>query len=281
MKILVIGHSVLDFIKSGKNDKVSPGGIFYTISALNRIVKNGNEIVLCSQYDEETYPYFQSEFSEVKKDYLRKVERIPRVHLNLFKDKERHESYENITDNLVIDINDFNKFDGILINMITGFDITLQQLETIRENYKGLIFIDVHTLSRGLGENYKREFRKIPEFYKWAECVDIIQANQLEIYTLSDKTEEKEIAAELLKSNLRICCVTKGDSGAEIYFKKSGKVKNHFVAANKINNPNVIGCGDVFGATFFYNYISSGNEIESLTKAVQTAEQHVNNKFLV
>lgn len=279
MKLLVIGHSVLDFIKSEKADEKSPGGIYYSIAALSRLCNNEDEIFLCSQFDEETYNYFKPEFEIIKKDYLNKVERIPRVHLNLFKDKERHEAYENITANLITDFIDYKKFNGILINMITGFDITLNQLFDIRRNYSGLIFIDVHTLSRGLGENYKREFRKIPDFANWAKNVDIIQVNQSELFTLSDQKLEIEIVTELFNYGVKILCVTKGEFGAKIYSQKSDEIHSYFIAAKKNNNPNIIGCGDVFGASFFYNYIINKNEIESLSKAVETAELHVNNKL--
>ena len=176
MKILVIGHSVFDFIDDGKSVTQSSGGIFYTISALNKIKSVDDEIFLCSQFDEESYRYFEEEFRKINSTYLMKTCRIPRVHLNLFKEKERHEKYENISNNLPIIIEDY-KLDGILINMITGFDINVLQLQEIRKNFAGLIYLDVHTLSRGLDENYKRNFRRIPEFRSWAKCLDIIQVN--------------------------------------------------------------------------------------------------------
>ncbi len=279
MKLLVIGHSVLDYIKSEKADKKSPGGIYYSIAALNRLCNNEDEIFICSQYDEETYNFFKPVFEIIKKDHLNKVKRIPRVHLNLFKDKERHEAYENITTNLITDFIDYKKFDGILINMITGFDITLNQLYDIRKNYSGLIFLDVHTLSRGLDENYKREFRKIPDFENWANNVDIIQVNQSELFTLSDKSTEMEVVTEMFNYGVKILCVTKGEVGAKIYSQKTGEIHSYFVTAKKINNPNVIGCGDVFGSAFFYNYIKTKNENNSLDNAVKTAELHVNNKL--
>ena len=175
MKLLVIGHSVLDFIKSETKQKISAGGIFYSISALNRLKSEEDELFLCSQYDEETFHYFKPEFEKVNNKFLQKVEKIPRVHLNLQKDRERHEAYENITNNLSLSFSDLKSFDGILINMITGFDIKLDQLVQIRNNYSGLIFIDIHTLSRGLTEDFKREFRMIPDFESWAKCLDIIQ----------------------------------------------------------------------------------------------------------
>ncbi len=279
MKLLVIGHSVLDFIKDSEADKISAGGIFYAVSALNRICNKDDEIFLCTQYDEESFKYFKPEYDKIKKDYLQKVEKIPRVHLNLFTDKERHEYYENITNNLKTDFTDLKELDGILINMITGFDITLEQLCKIRDHYAGVIYIDVHTLSRGLGDNYKREFRRIPDFNNWAKNVDVIQVNQSELFTLSDRNTEVEIISEIFSYGVKILCVTKGDIGAKIYFKKSKEIISYFIAAQKIKNPNVIGCGDVFGASFFYSYIRNKNEIDSLNQAVALSEKHVSNKL--
>jgi sugar/nucleoside kinase (ribokinase family) len=280
MKILVIGHSVLDFIKSDGAQNIGAGGIFYTISALNRLKSSDEEVFLCSQFDEETFDYFKPEFEKLNTSFLQKVEKIPRVYLNLQKDCERHEKYENITDNLSLDYSDLISFDGILINMITGFDITLDQLIQIRKNFSGIIFIDIHTLSRGLTKDFKREFRLIPEFESWIKCLDIIQVNQSELYTLSHKKNEMEIVEELFSLGVKIICVTKGEFGARVYCKNQNEIASYFVAAKKINNPNVIGCGDVFGASFFYSYIRNKNAFDSLTDAVMNAEQFVENKFL-
>jgi hypothetical protein len=280
MKLLVVGHSVFDFIESEEYQTKGAGGIYYTISALNRFCNSKDEIFLCSQIDNETYNYFSPEFEKIKKDYLIKVEKIPRVHLNLSTGKERHEAYENITNNLTTDFKDLKNFDGILINMITGFDINLNQIYEIRNSFSGLIYIDVHTLSRGLGENFNRNFRSIPNSKEWAKNVDIIQANEHEIYTISEKNTEIKVAEELFEFGIRILCITKGEKGAKIYYMKNGEICSYFIAAKKIQNANVIGCGDVFGAAFFYNYILSNNEIGSLKKAVNAAELHVTNKLL-
>lgn len=280
MKLLVIGHSVLDFIRKEDKALIKAGGIFYTIAALNRFSNKNDQIYLCSFYDDSTYNYFSQEFDKTQKNYLKKIDKIPRVHLNLFKDIERHEYYENITENLSVNFYNLNEFDGILINMITGFDITLDQLQGIRKQYSGLIFIDIHTLSRGLTEDYRREFRIIPYVKQWIESVDIIQINQHELFTLSEKKDEIEIVNEVFSYGIKIICVTKGEVGAKIYFRKSNEIISYFVAANKFNNPNVIGCGDVFGAAFFYNYIESKSETKSLDKAVLAAEQHVKNELI-
>ena len=280
MKLLVIGHSVLDFITSDEDQQIGAGGIFYSISALNRLKSAQDEIFLSSQFDDETYKYFKPEFEKVNSSFLQKVEKIPRVHLNLKAGRERHEAYENITNNLSISFCEVKNFDGILINMITGFDLTLDQLMQIRLNHSGLIFIDIHTLSRGLDIKFKREFRLIPQFDIWAKHLDIIQVNQNELFTLSRKENELEIINEIFGYGVKLICVTKGELGARVYYKNQNEIASYFIAARKINKPNVIGCGDVFGASFFYSYIRNKNVIDSLTNAVVNAEQFVENKFL-
>jgi sugar/nucleoside kinase (ribokinase family) len=89
-----------------------------------------------------------------------------------------------------------------------------------------------------------------------------------------------EIVEEIFGFGVKVLCVTKGELGAKVYYKNQNEIASYFVAARKINNPNVIGCGDVFGASFFYSYIRNKNAMYSLTIAVAKAEQFVENKFL-
>ena len=280
MKLLVIGHSVFDFITKENKIINNAGGIYYTIQALRKLKQSDDEIYLCSQYDLETFKYFQSEYDNVNKDYMQKVNSIPRVHLNFTEGEERHEKYENITQSIDMDIKASEIFDGILINMITGFDISLEQLNKLRSDYNGLIFIDVHSLARGVEKDFRRNFKTIPNFEKWAECVDIIQVNQAELFTLSDKNSEIIIAKEILDLGVKILCVTKGIYGARIYFYKFGEVNSQFVSARKILNTFAIGSGDVFGATFFYSYILNKNPGDSLFKSVLNVEKFLKDHLL-
>ena len=150
MKLLVIGHSVLDVIKIDEKNTISAGGIYYTVAELVNIKSREVQIFLCSQFDEKTYNYFKSIFKQVENKYLIKVKEIPEVHLTIFADKEREETYKNITANLLTNFDYLDQVDGILINMITGFDIDLNQLQQIRKEFNGLIYLDVHTfVSRG------------------------------------------------------------------------------------------------------------------------------------
>ena len=115
---------------------------------------------------------------------------IPKVQLIIDNIGERKETYSQVSQNLILPTDNLNRFDGILVNMISGYDISLTQLEQLRKNYHGVIYFDVHTLSRGVDKNLNRIFRRIENFNKWAECIDILQANESELLTLSDKKDE-------------------------------------------------------------------------------------------
>ncbi len=267
MKLLVIGHSVEDHITEEGIDNVKPGGIFYTALALKQFIEPADEIFLNTAVQTENYNLFSGVYESYNKSFIRFVDRIPKVYLTLHNFKERGETYESISQGLTIDFEKLNQFDGILINMITGFDISLEQLQSVRKNYKGKIFIDIHTLARGLDENLKREFRPVPDFNLWASSVNILQVNENELKTLSNLRDEFEIAKEVLNYGIEIFIVTKGSLGARLYGKKNGEILSSFRSSEKVKTKNMIGCGDVFGAVFFYHYIKTGNMEVSLTLA--------------
>jgi len=100
------------------------------------------------------------------------------------------------------------------------------------------------------------------------------------LYTLSHLKNESEIVDQIFEFGVKVLCVTKGELGARVYYKNRNEISSYFITARKIDKPNIIGCGDVFGASFFYSYIRSKNAMDSLSKAVATAEQFVENKFL-
>ncbi|RKY90796.1 MAG: hypothetical protein DRQ01_08655 [Ignavibacteriae bacterium] len=267
MKILVFGHSVIDKINYGKGEISKPGGIFYTIAALASIADSSDDIYVCTTIDKVNEKLFSPAFKRIKPNYISYSTNIPTVQLNIYDNKERDEKYENVSGNLQFNISDLNRFDGIMINMITGFDITLAQLKEMRKNYNGIIYFDVHTFSRGLDSEMKRNFRWIKDFKEWAKCVDIIQCNELEVKTLSSKTAEEEIARELISYGVKQIIVTRGNKGSKVYFSKNIFLTSEEIPALDVKPVNKVGCGDVFGAVYFYNYIRNENLIEALTLA--------------
>jgi sugar/nucleoside kinase (ribokinase family) len=155
--------------------------------------------------------------------------------------------------------------------MITGFDINLKQMEDVRNEYNGLVYFDVHTFSRGVSDDMKRDFRRITDFDKWARNIDILQVNEEEIKTISDENDEINIVKEMFSYGVKIFIITKDKLGVRAYLKNGEEIESIFISALKVTAVNKVGCGDIFGAVFFYNYIRKGDIIDSLITANSAA----------
>ena len=267
MKLLVVGHSVEDHIILEQKEIIKPGGIYYAASALTSIAPDVN-IFLCTYAEKENYSLFSGPYDKCAPDFISFIDSIPKVWLTIHGQKERDERYSYVNRKLEIPYDRLNEFDGILINMISGFDIELNQLKKIREIFPGIIYMDVHTFSRGLEHHGHRGFRKIEHFNDWAECLDIIQVNESEAKTITRFDEEEDIAREILNFGVKQLIITKGESGAKLYYLQNGELNFIFQSAVKLEAVNKIGLGDVFGAAYFYNYIKTGNLFYSLNVAV-------------
>ena len=225
MNILVVGQSVVDKIIYNEGFSIKPGGIFYSVVAILSQIQPEDKVYLCSSIDKENEQLFKDTYDKIEKEFLVYVNSIPHVELVINNVCERNETYSQAAQNLLLPVEDLNRFDGILINMISGFDISLEQLKHIRKNYSGLIYFDVHTFSRGLDENGHRNFRQITDFDEWAECIDILQANESELLTLSGQVEEAAIVDELFSYGIKQIIITRAERGATVYLKNKTRLK--------------------------------------------------------
>jgi sugar/nucleoside kinase (ribokinase family) len=230
-------------------------------------MKPDDKISLCTSVEKDNTKLFDTAYNFIDKSYFEFVPEIPKVYLNISADKEREECYSRVNNSLYVNIPDFNLFDGILINMITGFDIKLSKLKEIRSLSKGLIYFDVHTLARGVDKKGKREFRVIPDFSEWASNIDILQVNESEFNCLFEGSTEKEIIKKTFNAGVKILIVTKSVKGAKLYYKLKREIVSIFISGEKIIERNKVGCGDIFGAVYFYHYISSDNILYAFRKA--------------
>jgi sugar/nucleoside kinase (ribokinase family) len=275
MRILVIGHSVEDHIHQNNEEIIKPGGIYYSTLGLSKIITEGDEIQLITVLQKSNEYLFSETYNKIMLKQIDWVDEIPKIHLIIHDSEERTECYENITQNLKIDYEVLNGFDGILINMITGFDITLDQLKYIRKNFNGLIYLDVHSLSRGFDKTKTRIFRLIDNFSQWASQLDIIQANQFEIKTLFNLDSKLEIAREVLNCGTKLLIETRAEDGACLYYKSNTEIELMYVPAEKVELNNKVGCGDIFGSVFFYTFLKTKEANKSLITANYAAGQAV------
>ena len=260
MNLLLVGHSVLDKILTGKNEITKPGGIYYSIFGVSLLVNENDRIKLVTQLDEASNKYFERMFGKFDNTHVGKVPKIPTVQLEIFKDKERVEKYLNFTNK--IDISSLSAediVDGILINMITGNDIDYNDLAELRIKYNATIYLDIHSLAKELDELNKMQLRRVPDVEKWLENIDILQANELEAKAIIGNADELKIAEFVLSDRPRIFIITKGEKGAEVYYKSGNEIKSLYCNPVIGKTINKVGCGDIFGAVFFYNYLLNRN----------------------
>ena len=102
--------------------------------------------------------------------------------------------------------------------MISGFDISLEDLKSIRRKYDGDIYLDVHTLSRGLDEDNNRKFRPVPDAEGWLNSVDIVQVNESELLTITDGNSEQERVEEVLNLHPHTLIITMGNKGVKMFY---------------------------------------------------------------
>ncbi|WP_304130887.1 carbohydrate kinase family protein [Ignavibacterium album] len=279
MKILLIGHSVFDTVSLSEKDVSSPGGIFYSAQQLLKISSPEDELFICTQIDDYTKEYFLPVYSGFNNDFIEKVDAIPSVKLFPDNKTERKEVYLNYPSKLNLSKINFSDFNYIMINMITGTDISPDDLKFIRLQTSALIYFDVHTLSRPMNQSGERIFTTLKNYEEWIRNIDIIQANENEFATLGSFKSETERVNKLFELGVKIILLTKGSNGAKAYFKRSGEVLSYFISSKKIKTINTVGCGDTFGATFFYNYIRTKNVYKSLSFAVIKTEKFLNERI--
>lgn len=288
MKILAIGHSIIDHIENINDGQPLPGGIYYSIIGLLSQKNNNDKVFLLTSINDDGCHLFEKVYSKVDLTYSVAKSELPEVFLSHNKMNERIEVYKNLSSQLSLDkINDWNFFDGILINMITGFDISLSQLKEIRKNFLGTIYFDLHTLSRGVDEKLKRDYRALHDADEWLKAIDILQCNEQELRTISFTENNDRNIEAILNRGLKYLIITKGEKGAELFFKEDEKIMLFSVKGKRVNIKNRIGSGDIFGAVFFYNYLCHEKVENCLTrandfaaKAVSTQINFILNNFL-
>ena len=65
----------------------------------------------------------------------------------------------------------------------------------------------------------------------------------------------------------------------KVYYLNNKEVASFFIAAKKLEQVQSVGCGDVFGSAFFYNYIRNHDVRLSLQQAIYNSELFVAGKF--
>lgn len=271
MKLLLIGHSVVDKINFNNSTIIKPGGIYYSSLAISSIADDLKSVSLLTEIDKESEEIFNI-YSGFDQSCIKNSNKITRVELDVFENGDRTEKLSMIAEPLEItnDIFDQN-FEGIYLNMITSTQMRLDQLKELRTKTNCPIYMDIHAFSKSIDENLQHQMRSIPDRDEWLKNVDILQVNEDEIFSISNAETEIERAAEILNLGIECLIITKGGLGTSCFINSEKGIISFYIPAEKVESKNFVGCGDVFGASFFYAYIASHDFYKSLRFANRAA----------
>lgn len=272
MNITLLGHLCVDeiHVPAGKKNGAAPdrdfGGIFFSLLTLSSLL--GPKDVI--------HPVFgvgDKEFDELKK----KLEELPNVDLTgIFKidgrtnhvhhfvegdGPSRVECSENISEPLPYSkIKPFLDTDGILINMVSGFDITLETLDSIRmavRDTRTPIHFDFHSLTLGIDPDSKRFRRPLTNWRRWCFMLNSIQMTQEEALGLTaEHYDEPTLINQLMPLMVNALVITRGALGGTAILQKNKKLTRCDFAGTSFGEAiDPLGCGDVFGATFLCRFL--------------------------
>jgi hypothetical protein len=156
----------------------------------------------------------------------------------------------------------FLNVDGVLVNMVSGFDIALETLDYIRMTVRdsgAALHLDVHNLTQDVNEKHERFRRPVETWRRWAFMVDSVQFNEEEIAGLTPEGyAEQQTVGHLLTLGVKAVLVTRGRLGATVYTDPQKTLeRNDILPVQLPAGAKPVGHGDRFGAAFFYHMLSS------------------------
>lgn len=321
MKYIIIGEPCVDLIHKPDGSVIhSYGGILYSIISLAVLCKPEDIVKPVMNLGEDEYENiigFLKKYSNIDLTGINKVKHPTRkvnLYYTTYKSglSARFETSTQPTYPLKYDeiielstTSGFGEPDAILINMVSGVDITLETMIRIRQSFKSYIHLDIHNLVMKTNPDGTRVHTNLRNWRQWCLCANTVQMNEFEVRSLStSKKTEYEVIEELLinapknlekvfnintlkpldfdlnKISLEGVIITKGVDGVSGYQKKDkmfgGKsfvdLDKHDVRAIESKYlKDTTGCGDVFASAFMFSYSVGRDFIKSLYYANRIA----------
>lgn len=294
MNFIVIGEPCVDIIHKLDGSVVhSYGGILYSLISLAILGKKDTVFPVMNVGVDEAdnilrllanYPNIQTDGISIVDHKTRKVN----LYYNMYH-SGKAARFESSTEPIyTIEYDSIEKFlqvaDSILVNMISGIDITLETFQKIRNVFTGYIHIDIHNLVMKTNPDGTREHTHLVRWREWCSIPDTVQMNEFEVVSLSQTVKnEYKIVEEILinsKGRAKGVVITRGKMGVTGYtktLKKFGSekfldIERHDVESPKIDNfVDSTGCGDVFASAFTFDFSKSKDFLKALHYATRIA----------
>jgi len=288
MKIAIFGTIVYDtVIHYDRQAHNGFGGITFNTLAFGKLSQNTTSLIYPVSYIGEDRI---SEFVNLAKIYPNiKTEGLFLVNMPTANSYLVYSSPYERTETLICDyppltyqqISSFTNFDVILINFISGNDITLAALRRLRKHSKALFYMDLHCITMARDPKGAKAYRYLPVWREWVACADIVQMNALEIQSLFKEKVDffalDRYVRDILEAGPKIGIITLGKDGVFIGYRSNGSYNFRYGPALTSGVIDPTGCGDVFSAAFIIKYKATHNPLAAVTFANKMAGE--NGKF--
>jgi len=284
-KIAIIGTINRDTIvfPDGRRTQ-SFGGILYNVSVLSALGRKDLQIFpVCNVGQDVHHRVIEilGAYENVKLNGVKKVNRNNN-HARLIVDEkgERHEVLKNRVPVLAFSrVKPFLETDGVLINFISGFDISLGTLKRIRREPSALILMDLHSLTLGIKRDGTRFLRTPKNWLEYSKEADLVQANSAEWSLLAGEdlispSDLRSFGARILGLGPRALLLTMGREGAAMVYRHGKSCRLKKTPGIRVREfKDATGAGDAFSAGFLVCYLRSKNLTRSLDFANRVAAE--------
>jgi pfkB family carbohydrate kinase len=188
-----------------------------------------------------------------------------------------------------------NDIDALYINLISGFELDLETAQLIRQHFRGPIYCDLHSLLLAVQPDGMRTLQPLPNPAAWCRCFDFIQVNEGEMSMMT--SDPMALAATAFAEGVSSIAITLGSRGVVYFaapeFERISDLKRSVIGANlgAIRTARVpakprrhsgpgdpIGCGDVWGATYFSRLLAGDNLDSAIDRALDAAARNVDHR---
>lgn len=269
-RIAVVGSINRDTICTPDGTRTeSYGGILYSIAALAQI-GSATVFPVCNvgKDVEDAVRRLLGSWASVRLDGVRFVpERNPHCFLTYDSRNRKQETLLGGVPALTIErLRPFLDCDAVCFNFITGMELELRTLQAFRREARGLVVMDVHSLTLGIDNRRRRFFRLPPSWEAWLACADFVQLNAREGELLAGGILDGEEAARrfgerILALGPRALSITRGENGSDsVAWNPKGAVEFRRYPARAADEPvDETGCGDAFLMGFTWSYLNTGS----------------------
>lgn len=280
MKLTVIGHLCLDVIHrpGEKEETQSYGGIFFAVATLANLLPENVSIAPVFGVGKNEYQAFldgMRNYPNVDTSGIFRFEGpTNEVHLYYHDERHRTECSKHIAEPIPLKrIRPHLDADMVLVNMVSGFDVTLETLDEIRvavRDRHAPVYFDLHSLSLGVDEDFMRVRRPLVDWRRWLFWLHAVQMNEEERAGLTVELFTEDLFAKHVGSlNTSAFILTRGSNGCTVYTDahkpQGGKhlTRHDIPGIPNERKADATGCGDVFGAAYCAMYVTNRDILRS------------------